>query len=128
MIYFIFYLLSLTAEKPPEPPVPLDGTVESFMISDLLKQIVHRESRGNPTVISSEKCVGLYQIHPMYFLMEGVNVDHYIKDGKFTMPVEMQNHFCKVFVKEQIKHMILANIKPTNQRIFQSWAGIAYIK
>ena len=101
------------------------------MKSDTLQMIAKRESNFDSTVISSADCMGLYQIHPMYFFQLGINPYSLIipdwntpnHKGRFIMSIEEQNRVCRHFIKEQIKFLQSNNIPVTIHNIYMSWYG-----
>jgi hypothetical protein len=115
--------------------MPKKVTVESFMQSDELNGengIVKRESNWNPCVIgfnyNGTKDYGLYQINTINWHSWGVNPDSYVVNGEFTMSVEMQNTYCRKYVKQLIDFMNNTHIEVTHKRIAMGWYGLYNIK
>ena len=101
--------------------------INNFMKSEYLQTIVWRESRGDTTVISSAYCVGMYQIHPLYFELKGESVHSYIINGKFIMSKASQYHLCRFFIRKQIEFMKNNSIPITQLNIFKSWYGVGHL-
>lgn len=145
IIYILVsFLLQFISPTKPETPVRpqiqshnaeknydllVERYTDYFMKSDYLTAIIQRESKGDPTVISSTQDYGLFQINLIHWNKWGVDLNKWVKNGKFTMPVELQYYYCRLFVKGQVEYIVFSmKLQPTLQRIFDSWAGIAFIK
>lgn len=105
----------------------IDDVAGEFLCSDEFKDICWRESRNDITAISSTQDYGIAQINKIWWDKWKVDLSKWTKNGKFTMSYNYQVMYIKMFVETQVEAIINKGLYPTNERIFQSWAGIAYV-